>query len=154
MNILNFFINRKNKEDKNVTAINNALQAHILFTQNKNKQALKYINKSISHNPNNDKFLYQRTLIYIRMKQYLKALTDINKAINLNSTIYYYYLIRADVYYFLNNSDEELKNIQYAKELMPNAYRYFNMKFDLENKRENQILANHFYNRMQRVQQI
>ena len=66
------------------------------------------------------------------MQKYNNALTDINTAININPKIYYYYLVRADIYNFLNNTQDEIKDIKYAKELMPKAHLYYNRKFDID----------------------
>jgi tetratricopeptide (TPR) repeat protein len=154
MNIFNFLKIIRNKENKNINALDYALKSNVYLTQKKYNQALKQIKTAIAKNPNNDNFLYQKALIYIQMKKYTKALTEINKAVNINPKIYYYYLVRADIYNFLNNLQKEIKDIKYAKELLPKAYLYYNRKFDIENEKGNETTAEYFFNRMQKVKSV
>ena len=154
MNIFNLFKKQENKEQNYIIALNYAIQTNISFANNDYANALKQINKAISYNPENDKFFYQRAILYIKMQKYNNALTDINTAININPKIYYYYLVRADIYNFLKNTLDEIKDIKYAKELMPKAYLYYNRKLDMEKVKGNKETAEYFFNRMQKIKQI
>ncbi|MFM8949446.1 MAG: tetratricopeptide repeat protein [Bacteroidota bacterium] len=59
--------------------------------------SLDVINKKISEDPANPELLYSRALLYIDLKRYEEALTDMRGVLSLDSTKSVYYITMADL---------------------------------------------------------
>ena len=92
----------------------------------------------------NDSFYYLSAVLSIQRKKYKKALDEINYAIKLNADIYYYYLVKSDIYHLINKDDKKIENIKKAYELMPKAGLYYKYKCEKNNLNKNYFIPD-FY---------
>lgn len=138
MKIFNIFFKQNNKQEKKILAIDYALEAEVKIKNQEYKKALKLLNKAIKNNKLNDSFYYQRAFIYFLTKNYTKADNDINKAIQLNDRIYYYFLLKSDICTFINK-EEESEYLKQALILMKQADLFYRYKLDIiqENNKDN-----------------
>lgn len=148
--MINFFyyIEKQFYKDTKTEAIQLALNSEVYRLKSNIKKSLSLINKAIIFDDKNDTFYYSRAILQIQKNQYKKALKDIDLAINLNKNIYYYYLIKADIFYILNNPEEEKINIKKAYELMPKAELYYEYKIEKNDKNKNYYIPSFYKQRL------
>lgn len=98
-------------------------RANSLFSSKNMGQALQAYTECLKLDPHNRFFnsimLSNRAACYINEKDYIKALTDINKAITLNPTYAKAYVRRGNIQTALEDYDEALQSYFKAKELSP-----------------------------------
>lgn len=127
MNVIEIF---KKKKNKKIEAIKLALNAEVFNKNGETKKSINLLNKAINFDKENDSLFYERALCFLKQKQYKKALSDINNALKLNSNIYYYYLVKSDICYFLNDNKEEIKSIKNAIKLFNKPQLFYESKIE------------------------
>ncbi len=147
--MINFFYYIEKQFYKNIktVAIQLALNSEVYRLKSNIRKSLSLINKAIIFDNKNDIFYYLRVVLQIQRNQYKKALKDIDLAIKLNKNIYYY-LIKADIFYILNNPEEEKINIKKAYELMPKAELYYEYKIEKNDKNKNYSIPSFYKQRL------
>jgi tetratricopeptide (TPR) repeat protein len=97
-----------------------------LLRENKNEDAIVFLDEAIALNPQNALSYYMRGMAYLALNQYPKALLDYTKSISLDPQNAKYYSMRG-LYY--NNRGEYQK----AKSDFIQAGKLFKNKGDIEN---------------------
>jgi tetratricopeptide (TPR) repeat protein len=88
--------------------------------------AIQDFNKALKINPDYDFAYYNRAKVYNDLDLFHEAITDINRAIELNDNSEYY-LSRALIYKSLNKAEESLNDFNKSIELDPeNGFAYIN----------------------------
>lgn len=148
--MINFFyyIEKQFYKDTKTEAIQFALNSEVYRLKSNINKSLSLINKAIIFDDKNDTFYYSRAILQIQRNQYKKALKDIDMAIKLNKNVYYYYLIKADIFYILNNPEEEKINIKKAYELMPKAELYYEYKIEKNDRNKNYSIPDFYKQRL------
>lgn len=146
MNLFEIFFKQKNKKDKEILAINYALDAEVKISNHEYRKALVLLNKAIKNNPENDSIFYQCAFTYFLLKNYKKAEDNINKAIKLNNKIYCYFLLKSDICCFLNKKNDEYDYLRQALTLMNNADLFYKYKLNILHENDKQNLSS-FYER-------
>ncbi|MCX7696492.1 MAG: hypothetical protein N2Z72_02220 [Bacteroidales bacterium] len=85
------------------------------------------LDDEISKKPSDDQLYHKRSLIYLSLNEYEKALNDINMAINLNSNSDDYYYAKSMIYYFKGYYQNALENITIACNLEKNEKNLYFM---------------------------
>lgn len=100
------------------------LKSKLYFENNNYRLALKYINKVIKIEPNNSDNYYNRALIYIYLKEYNKAIKDLDISINLSpfddAFFNYGFCLKR-----LNKFNESIIYFTKAINLMPSDSKYY-----------------------------
>ncbi len=74
---------------------------------------------------NEYKLYNNRAILYIKLKDYKKALTDINKAIKLKKDYHLAYLNRSEIYYRMGNEKKACQDYKKALKLGVREYEFF-----------------------------
>lgn len=123
-------VNEKAKEDANK-----------LFSEKKNPEAIEAYTHCLQLDPFNKYYnsviLSNRSACYINQKEYIKALTDINKAIDLNPEFAKAYVRRGNIRIYLEEYSEALKDYNKAKEISPGYPDIDNMIASAQNDAQN-----------------
>ena len=125
---MNLFFIKKNKEQNAIDAVKFAMRSEMESQNGKYKSALNLLKKAVKLDNKNDSFYYLTAVSLFKKGDYKKALQEINTALKINSNIYYYYLLRADIFSLLNNINEENENIKQSYNLMPKPYKFYEYK--------------------------
>jgi tetratricopeptide (TPR) repeat protein len=80
---------------------------------------LSVLDEQLHQQPNNAPLLHKRALIYIQKKRYQDALTDMNKAVSIDSTRSEYYLTLADLAFAANRTFNTREFLEKALTLDP-----------------------------------
>ncbi len=83
-----------------------------------NSPELKAVNAALLNDVNNDSLYNQRAIIYLRLRQLPEAVSDAQRAINIDSTKSRNYLTLADVYFAQNST-------RLAKDLLEKVAKKF-----------------------------
>ena len=99
-------------------------EANKLFSAKKTNEAIAAYTECLKFDEFNKSYnsiiLSNRSACYITNKEYIKALTDINKAIELNPDFAKAFARRGNIRYHLEEFSEAMKDYNRAKELNPN----------------------------------
>jgi len=116
-------------------------EANKFFAEKKNQEAIDAYTRCLKQDPFNKYYnsivLSNRSACYINLKEYIKALTDINKAIDLNPDFAKGYVRRGNIRIYLEEYNEALKDYNRAKELCPGYPDIDNMIASAQNDNQN-----------------
>jgi len=98
------------------------------FRENGNySKSLELFSKAIAEHPDNENAYNGRALTYIALKDYGHALTDLNKAIAINSKFFAPYSNRAGVWEKTGEYYKAINDCKTAIELEPDNYLLYNV---------------------------
>lgn len=77
-------------------------------------ESILYLSKAIAIDPTFRKAYYNRALSELHLEEYNKAISDLNKAIELDSTDSDYFRNRGGIYYILGNKERACEDTKHA----------------------------------------
>lgn len=92
------------------------------------RELLKRADAMILKDPSNDRYLAGRAQLYVDLGEYAEALSDLDHAIKLKSSIQIYHTVRASVLGHLRRYTEELAEIDVALSVGPPTADLFEMR--------------------------
>ena len=102
--------------------------AYLYFLQNRNEQAMIYVNKSIDCEPRYANAYAVRGVIYAYQGEYGKAMIDCNKAIDINPKYETAYELRGNVYEKQGKYKEAINDYNKAIEIDPKCASAYNSR--------------------------
>ena len=114
---------------------------------------MEVFNQELNANPDNYEVLYRRANEYYKFDQYLRALADVDKAIQkapaeATDHLYLCHLLRGDIYQMLGKHEEALSDFNEAYKLDPTSFTALYQKANTEYELGQYAQAKIDYNRM------
>jgi tetratricopeptide (TPR) repeat protein len=98
------------------------LNGMLLFSNQNYGKSVTEFNQSLKSNPANSKALYNRSIAFGLMEEYLSAIEDLDACIQLNPTYVLAYYSRGYWYEFTGNYTEAAKDYEKTIQLDPTNY--------------------------------
>ena len=86
-----------------------------------NEDILKVLDIKIHKHPKDDGLLYQRAQIYMEMHRINEAISDLSRAISINSEEFDYHMLLGDAYLANGDPDHSYSSLENALALRPNS---------------------------------
>ncbi len=106
------------------------------FSESRYSLAMADFSEALRLNPENDKALYCRGVMYSIIQDYPKALADLNRCINLNPSWTDPILSRAQVYFHLGDKPKALADCEEALSLEPGHEQFLSFRNFIKLKME------------------
>lgn len=107
------------------------LYTQLLVYNNDTRDAEKQYNTLISKNPESDEYIYKKAMLFVKAKEYDKALKTLNqleKKIGFNEDVI---MQKKSLYQRMNKTDEAIAELKKLRDADPSAVQYTIMMIDV-----------------------